>query len=236
MSVLGIDTTFNLCNLWVTDSCYRNKRLVNNVSGENPNFLAPSLFHFTKDEQTFRRFAVELLANPRLANLKKIGVDMEEAIYNGLSSLLPNVEKLHCVRHLKQRDEAQIIKILNKFNGTELQINKIKKDILDDIYGQRMGGVYEYGLTESTDKEEFLSKLESCKRKWNANCNGFYDWFIQNRNQIDSYRPLFIPQGQVQMFVGYFTKMMSIRNISLKRSDKILKRNPSKKSLKILRE
>ena len=71
MSVLGIDTTFNLCNLWVTDSCYRNKRLVNNVWGENPNFLAPSLFHFTKDEQTFRRFAVELLANPRLANLKK---------------------------------------------------------------------------------------------------------------------------------------------------------------------
>ena len=49
-SVLGIDTTFNLFKLWVTDSCYENYHLVNPRTREHPTFLGPSLFHFTKDE------------------------------------------------------------------------------------------------------------------------------------------------------------------------------------------
>ena len=28
ISVLGIDTRYNLCNIWVTDSCYQNKRII----------------------------------------------------------------------------------------------------------------------------------------------------------------------------------------------------------------
>ena len=28
-AVLGIDTTYNPCDLWLTDTCYRNKRLIN---------------------------------------------------------------------------------------------------------------------------------------------------------------------------------------------------------------
>ena len=28
ISVLGIDTRYNLCNIWVTDLCYQNKRII----------------------------------------------------------------------------------------------------------------------------------------------------------------------------------------------------------------
>ena len=45
-SVLGIDTTFNLCDLWVTDSCYKNTRIVNRATGNHPVFLRPLMFHF----------------------------------------------------------------------------------------------------------------------------------------------------------------------------------------------
>ena len=69
-SVLGIDTTFNLCDMWVTDTCYRNQRLTNPENGQHPIFLGPTLFHFTKDEQTFSRLALEMVdADPALNNI-----------------------------------------------------------------------------------------------------------------------------------------------------------------------
>ena len=77
ISVLGIDTTYNLCNMWVTDSSYQNKRLIGYDSGRHPVFLGPVLFHFTKDDQTFTWFALELQAsNPETRKLKKISVNM----------------------------------------------------------------------------------------------------------------------------------------------------------------
>ena len=80
--VLPIDTTFNLCNLWITDTSYRNKRLINRESGKNLIFVGPMMFHFTKDEGALDRFALELLAaDLKLIELKNIGVDMESTIY-----------------------------------------------------------------------------------------------------------------------------------------------------------
>ena len=74
--------------MWVTDSCYRNKRLIGNDSGHHPVLLGPASFHFTKEDQTFTRFALELQAsNPETRKLKKIGVDMEDAIFNGVQSV-----------------------------------------------------------------------------------------------------------------------------------------------------
>ena len=80
-SVLGIDTTYNLCNMWVTDSCCRNQRIVNNTTGKHPVYLGPSIFHFMKDVNTFKRFGLEIQAcDIRTQSVHKIGIDMEEAI------------------------------------------------------------------------------------------------------------------------------------------------------------
>ena len=63
--VLGIDTTFKLCNMWITDTSYCNKRLVSSRTRKNPVHLGAVMMHFSKDEGTFRRFCVELIsANP----------------------------------------------------------------------------------------------------------------------------------------------------------------------------
>ena len=133
-SVLGIDTTYNLCDMRVTDSCYRNKRQIRNGSGHHPVFLGPVLFHFTKDDQTFTRFALELqTSNPETIKLKEIGIDMEDDIFNGVQLLFPDVpelycghhmkqrdvSKLYCVRHMKQRDKIKIGKLLAKFKCSE---------------------------------------------------------------------------------------------------------------------
>ena len=65
----------------VADARYHNKRIVNPEIGNNPIFLGPTLFHFTKNDKTFSRLALELLdTDPELINLKTIGANIEEAI------------------------------------------------------------------------------------------------------------------------------------------------------------
>ena len=57
-AVLPIDTTFILCNQWLTDTSYRNKPFLNKETGYNLLFLGPIMLHFTKDRKTFGRFAL----------------------------------------------------------------------------------------------------------------------------------------------------------------------------------
>ena len=127
--MLGIDTTFNLCDLWVTDTCYKNKCLVNNKTGNHPAFLGPLLFHFTKDDTTFTRFAMEIIAMDPviMSQLKKIGLAMEEAIFNGIKKVIPNVSQLYCVRHLSKRDETKIAKLLEKTKSTAAEKTKLRQ-------------------------------------------------------------------------------------------------------------
>ena len=45
------------------------------------------MFHFKKDKDPLRRFALEMCAgNPKLIELKAIGIDMVSAIYQGFKS------------------------------------------------------------------------------------------------------------------------------------------------------
>ena len=73
-----------------------------------------------------------------------------------------------------QRDEQKINCPLQKLDCRENERLRAKKEILRDIYGERGGGLYEYGLAESSDAEEFSEKLASLERKWESQCPGFF--------------------------------------------------------------
>ena len=90
--VLAVDTTFNLCILWITDITYRNKRILNASNGNHPVHLGPIMLHFTKGDATFSGFALELLSsNPNLRTLKGISMDLESAIFNGFKKMISNL-------------------------------------------------------------------------------------------------------------------------------------------------
>ena len=182
--VLGIDTTYNLCGMWITDTCYRNKRILGVRSRDHPVFTGPVMFHFSKDDSTFRRFCAELVsANPSVANLKKVGVDMEAAIFNGFKSILPNLLQLYCAKHLQDRDLIAIEKLHGKMKLSDKDKEHYQKEILADIYGQRLGDVVENGLAESDDEDVFNAKLISLEPKWEKLCQGFYGWFCTHRKK-----------------------------------------------------
>ena len=61
----------------------------NREPGKNPIFVGPMMLHFTKDEGAFGRFALEILAaDPKLIELKNLGVDMVSAIYQGFKNFI----------------------------------------------------------------------------------------------------------------------------------------------------
>ena len=94
--VLCIDTTFNLCEYWLTDTCYGNLRL-QTKEGKNPIFIGPSIIHFERGEFFFNRFISEMCSfQPKIRSLKTIGTDQDKAIYNGFSSQIPELNFLLC--------------------------------------------------------------------------------------------------------------------------------------------
>ena len=61
----------------------------NREPGKNPIFVGLMMLHFTKDEGAFGRFALEILAaDPKLIELKNLGVDMVSAIYQGFKNFI----------------------------------------------------------------------------------------------------------------------------------------------------
>ena len=182
---LGIDTTFNLTDLWLTDTSYRNLRIVKVRDAKHPVFLGPCMLHFTKDASTFSRFFLGLNAgNPGLRELKAVGVDMEAAIFDGFEANVPGIKRLVCVRHIKARDEVKANKLLEKTGKSASVKAKCKIDVINDIYGERNGSCFEYGLAESHDENDFNAKLNELKEKWNKLIPGFFDWFVLKRQKM----------------------------------------------------
>ena len=70
-----IDTTFNLCSIWVTDCCNNSDPLTTN-EGKHPIFLGPAIIHFEKDAFLFSRFASEMLTHgPAISDFQTIETD-----------------------------------------------------------------------------------------------------------------------------------------------------------------
>ena len=88
------------------------------------------MFHFKKDEEAFRRFAVEVcVGNPKLIELKLVGVDMESAIYQEFKSTFKDLPRFICVRYLQKRDETKIERLLERTNQTA-QNKKSKNKVI----------------------------------------------------------------------------------------------------------
>lgn len=177
-NVLCVDTTFNLCENWVSDCCYSNMRLVNS-EGMPPTFLGPVMIHFNKAEISFTRFLMEMMTiKPEIRNLKVLGTDLEKSIYNGFLSLAPDLRLLLCVLHLYKNDKKKLSESSPK--GGIVSINQI----LSDIYGRRLGSIREIGLVDATDAKDLSERLEQMKESWMKLCPGFYEWFVKKRKPV----------------------------------------------------
>ena len=73
--------------------------------------------------------------------------------------------------------------LLGKTSASSTDKAHAKSKILREIYGDKKGTFYEFGLAEATDEEDFKVKVSSLKEKWNSLCPSFHQWFEANRSQ-----------------------------------------------------
>ena len=87
-SILDVDTTFEITdNLWFIDTSFTNESLIDE-NKNLPEFPGPYMVHFRKDHETYQQFAAELAAaEPSLVEVKKVGPDLDSALFKGFGNI-----------------------------------------------------------------------------------------------------------------------------------------------------
>ena len=95
--------------------------------------------------------------------------------------MIPGLRKLTCVRQLMKRDESKLADLLPK-TGRNIARNRnlFSSEIINDIYGSKVANIFEYGIVEEIDPDDFSAKLDSLEDRWEAICPGFRQWFVKN--------------------------------------------------------
>jgi transposase-like protein len=127
---LGIDKTFNLCDMHVTATCYKQTSVVMESTGEAPIFLGPLYIHDNSDFETYSNFFNHLKTKLTDTDTSRLvfGSDEEKALVNAITTAFPNSEHMLCKRHLYQNTKQKLVD--DCVDKTDRQ------DILDMIYGE----------------------------------------------------------------------------------------------------
>ena len=178
-SVLGIDTTYNIGNFYVTPTTYRHQMLEMR-QGKNskcPTMLGPVLLHQRKTSTAFSYFA-DTIANlqPDTKNVLAVGTDRDDAL-NGFCSKFPISSRLLCIKHFKDD-------IVSKLTSLGIK-SPFKEQILADIFGN--SSAKELGLVDKESGHDVDDALFLLREKWNDREKAsrgtddvvFFDWFVK---------------------------------------------------------
>ena len=103
-TVWGIDKTFNLCDMHVTVTCYKQLTVEHTTTKEPPLFIGPMFIHDNSDFETYMTFLNHLkikLADSDITDLV-IGTDDEYALVKAVTTTFPDSTHVLCTRHLQQ--------------------------------------------------------------------------------------------------------------------------------------
>ena len=150
--VITIDPTFSLGKFDVTPLTYRHLLLITRRSNQPPIFLGPLLIHYKKSFSTYLFFASSLIGQcPQLEGIRAFGTDGEVALIKAFTHEFGFSQHLTCFVHVRRN-------IKEKLNECNVP-SDVAKQILDDIFGRRVGSVLEEGLVDSVDNDDFQFHL-----------------------------------------------------------------------------
>ena len=180
-SVLSIDSTFNIGNYYVTNTCFENLRVVHasgKYKSKHPVEMGPTFVHTHRDTNSYVRFLSALQRmNPSLKHVQAVGTDGDEALMNSVVIRFQDALNLLCSSHKK----ANIEKKLKELKAT----SSATKHILSDIFGATVGSLsYQKGLIDSLTVAEFDRRLRDLKTTWDCLVHNFHSWFVENESRL----------------------------------------------------
>ena len=101
-TVLGVDETFNLGDMFLTATVFKNLALFRESTGAPPIFIGPAFLHGKSDFETYFTFFSHLSALFRDEETENmvIGTDGETALRNAIRKAFPKATQVLCTRHL----------------------------------------------------------------------------------------------------------------------------------------
>ena len=153
-----VDTTFNICDYYFTQTAYMNLSVVLKHTGKHPWFPGPLLVHRSKKQEVFQYFWQSVKRDcPALEDLAILGTDEDEGMANGILSETSGTIHLLGQEHVRLNIERK----LDEFDFP----SAAKRRVVSDIFG---GAAVSEGesLYGSSNAEEFDVKVKRMKKEW----------------------------------------------------------------------
>ena len=131
-SVVGVDRTFNLGELFVTVTVFKQPTVVRKTSGEHPIFIGPMFLHGDAKYLTYCRFFNHLATTLQAegCNMSNFifGSDDEKAMTSALKYAFPDSTHVLYLRHIVGNVKDYLT---NKVGISK----KSRKDLMDKLFG-----------------------------------------------------------------------------------------------------
>ena len=182
--ILTVDPTFSLGEFDVTPLTYRHLLLETRRNNQPPVFLGPVLVHYRKTFSSYLFFASSLIGqNRQLEGIRAIGTDGEQPLIDAFLHEFGFAQHLTCFIHVRQN-------VKDKLNECGIP-HDLSSSILNDIFGQRLGTVFQEGLVDCVDNDDFENKLEVVVESWRSSSMSsgsdiekFIDWFMSRKVEV----------------------------------------------------
>ena len=177
--IITIDPTFSLGEFDVTPITYHHLLLETRQGSSPPIFLSPLLIRYKKSFATYLFFASSLIGLcPQLQTIRVFGIDGEQPLINAFSHEFGFSQHLTCFIHVRKN-------IKKNLSNCSVPSDVALK-VLNDIFGYRMRTVFQEGLVDSTDTEDFQIKLQSLVEKWSTLSNSSSAYIAEFVDRSDS--------------------------------------------------
>ena len=104
------------------------------------------------------------------------GTDDEKVL--GFNETYERATHLLCEIHLHKNIDTNFVSMDIK--------GESKQSIMDNIFGRKIGSIFESGLSEAGSAEQFISLFESLEEKWSSlhsNGKAFHAWFDSKKTE-----------------------------------------------------
>ncbi|CAC5400573.1 unnamed protein product [Mytilus coruscus] len=164
LSIVGVDKTFNLCDMHVTVTCYKQIAVVMEKTKEPPIFMGPIYIHDNSDFDIFSNFFNHLRVKLIDADTEQLffGTDEEAGLVKSIKTAFPESGHILCIRHLKGNIKQKMID-----DGID---KKDRESVLDSIFGDQ-------GLVHSDDDICFDVKCEQIEDRTKELSASFHRYF-----------------------------------------------------------
>ena len=212
-SILMVDPPFSLGDFDVTTTTYRHLLKPTNKPSV---MLGPTMIHYRKNFSTYKFLASCMIAqNRNISALRAFGTDDEKPLIDAFLHEFKFAVHLTCFNHVRRN-------IREKFNDISLP-DAVQTEILNDIFGCKVGSTQIVGLVDSVNQLAFEENLSTLVSKWKQNdvSNGgavgyFCVWFHKKVIQDTMLLPVREEAGLVSPPEPFYTNSSECINNVLK--------------------